>query len=456
MRNTDYLIWVGKSYSRVNCSKKNTCAIPLSKGSSHCYIHEAEWRGCCRKVPQIPPLAIIGRTRIFLAHRDRLKKKEQGRIIGYYILKGIEVIKGVDQPLRMPMQNFKKINTPEGTAIEAKCWDGTKIYTTRLIDESSPLLKPSSECEKGSIKEKRCSDGHIITTHECVDEHWVKTNERCDDSGDDDECENGEFKFQICDDTVVISHICADGKWEETDTECPEKNPPEQTMFEPERACSLRLNPGSIYFVDALAKDITALFRDNLKKERIRESYLEAISGSEKEALIKRGRKLFVDTVTEVKMKRNTYTTIPKELEDLAELRGEFVFFTKKTVFEKFPSASFKGLLRVDGDMIIEQVSNGLSRIEIGYPADDCISLLAKSTRSSKAFVKRFLKELINTAKKELKLNNEFKIPGFGRFYVIQTKKRNGRNPVTGENIVIPEKRRIKFKPYKKLKTFRG
>lgn len=155
MKCADYLIWVGESYSRVLCgSKKSTCAIPFKKGTSDCYIHEAEWRGCCRKVPQIPPLAITGRTRIFLAHKDRLQKKEQGRIFGYYILKGIEVIKGVSQPLSMPLQNFKNIKTPQGTLMEAQCWDGSKIKTSTIIDERSPLIKPSPECEDGAIKEK--------------------------------------------------------------------------------------------------------------------------------------------------------------------------------------------------------------------------------------------------------------------------------------------------------------
>jgi nucleoid DNA-binding protein len=455
MKSADYLIWVGQSYSGVLCgSKKSTCTIPFKKGLSHCYIHEAEWRGCCRKVPQIPPLAITGRTRIFLAHRDRLQKKEQGRIFGYYILKGIEVIKGVGQPLSMPLQNFRKIKTLQGTVMEAQCWDGSKIKTSTIIDERSPLIEPCPECEEGAIKEKKCDDGKVITTHECVDGYWEKTNEKCDDNGDEDECEDGEFIFQLCDKGDVVSHICVDGKWEETGAECPERNPPEQTMFEPERACSLRLKPGSVYFVDALTSDITAHFRENLKKENLKESYLKAKTESEKEALIKRGRKLFVDTVADVKMKRNIYTKIPGELTNKAELRGEFVFFNNKTVFEKYPSASFLGILSVDGDKIIEQVSEGKSKIKICYCGEDWVSALAEATKSSKAFVKRFLKNLIKIAKKELKSKEEFKIPDFGRFYVVETKERNGRNPATGEKIIIPKKKRVKFKPYKNLKNF--
>ena len=127
--------------------------------------------------------------------------------------------------------------------MEAQCWDGSKIKTSTIIDERSPLIKPSPECEDGAIKEKKCDDGKVITTHECVNGYWEKTNEKCDDNGDEDECEEGDLIFQPCDIGVVVSHICVDGKWEETGAECPERNPPEQTMFEPERACSLRLKP---------------------------------------------------------------------------------------------------------------------------------------------------------------------------------------------------------------------
>lgn len=455
MKSTDYLIWIGKSYSRVLCgSKKTTCAIPFKKGSSHCYIHEAEWRGCCRKVPQIPLLAITGRTRIFLSHKDTLQKREQGRIFGYYVLKGIEIIKGVGQPLSMPLRNFRKIKTPQGTVMEAQCWDGSKIKTSKIIDERSPLLEPYPECEEGAIKEKRCGDGTVITTHRCVDGYWVKTNEKCDDNGDEEECEDGKFKFQICDEGVLASHICIDGKWEETGAECPKPNTPEQTMFEPERSCSLRLKPGSVYLLDALASDITTHFRESLKKENLKENYLKAKSESEKEALIKRGRKLFIDVVEDVKRKRNIHTRIPEKLTNKAELRGEFVFFNKKTVFEKYPSASFRGILRIDGDKIIEQVSEGKSKIEIYYPDAKWQSNLSQITKSNKAFVKRFLKNLVKIAKEELRTKEEFIIPGFGRFYIIETKERIGRNPSTGEKIIIPKKKRVRFKPFKNLKNF--
>ena len=455
MKNTDYLIWIGKSYSRVLCGlKKATCAIPFREGSSHCYIHEAEWRGCCRKVPQIPLFAITGQTRIFLAHKDTLQKREQGRIFGYYVLKSIEVIKGISQPLSMPLQNFREIKTFRDTVMEGECWDGSKIKTSKLVDERCSPLEPYPECEEGAIKEKKCPDGTIITTHKCVDGYWVKTNEKCEDNGDESDCEEREYKFQLCDEGLIASHICIDGEWKETGAECPEPNTPDQTMFETERACSLRLKPGSIYLLDALASDITTHFKDRLKKEDLKEKYLKAKSDSEKEVLIARGRKLFVDVVEAVKEKRNSYTRIPDKLANKAELRGEFVFFNKKVIFEKYPSASFRGILKVDGDKIIEQVSEGKPKIKIYYCDAKWQSNLSQITKSNKAYVDRFLKNLLTIAKEELKNKAEFIFPGFGRFYVIVTKEKVGRNPSTGEKIIIPEKKRIRFKPFKDLKNF--
>jgi DNA-binding protein HU-beta len=454
----DYLIWIGQSYSKVLCGlKKSTCAIPFRKRPPHCYIHEAEWRGCCRKVPGIPLLAITGRTRIFLAHKDGLKQSEQGRIFGYYVLDGIETIKGISTPLDMPLQNRRTAKGSKGEITKAQCWDDSIIESSRMIDKRCPPLESCPKCKEGKTKTVKCPDGSYITTHKCVDGRWVRTQEKCadnDDEGEDDEkeCEDGKRKFLICDDGVVVSHICINGIWKATGAKCPEPIPPEQTMFETERSCSLRLKPGSVYLVDALASDISKQLKKNIEKENLIASYIKAKKVAEMESLLERGRKIFIDTVDEVKKQRKTKTKIPDVLKNKVELRGEFVYFKNKVVFEKYPSASFRGILRIDGDRIIKQVSEGKTFIEIDYCDEEWQSTLSQTMRSSKTYVDRFLKALIKIAKQELRTNGEFIIPGFGRFYVIETKERPGRNPATGETITIPKKKRVKFKPYKNLR----
>jgi len=43
-------------------------------------------------------------------------------------------------------------------------------------------------------------------------------------------------------------------------------------------------------------------------------------------------------------------------------------------------------------------------------------------------------------------------IPGFGSFEAKQRSERSGRNPLTGEALVIPARRAVVFKPGKQLK----
>ena len=73
------------------------------------------------------------------------------------------------------------------------------------------------------------------------------------------------------------------------------------------------------------------------------------------------------------------------------------------------------------------------------------IEELAKSTGSTKADAKKFLnafKEVVssNVEKEDIKI---FK---FGKFYLHHRKMRKGRNPKTGESLVIPSKLIVKFK----------
>jgi nucleoid DNA-binding protein len=233
---------------------------------------------------------------------------------------------------------------------------------------------------------------------------------------------------------------------DEPGVDYPDLISPEQTMFETERACSLRLKPGSIYFVDALTNDITRSFRERLGNENLTQRFLEAQSQADKEHLIIMGRELFAKTIEEVKRKRKICTGIPNGLADYAELRGELVFFKDKPVFKKYPSASFRGILEIDGDHIIDQVSAGETELEIRYCDEKWISKLAQNTKSGKAYVEFFLKEL--------KSNELFKVSNFGKYYVITTKEKKGRHPQTRETITVPAKKRVRFTPYENLRKY--
>lgn len=439
MLKADYLIWVGQKY------------YP-SMGR---FIDEAKSRGCCRKIPQLPHIAITGQTRIFLAHKDRLQGRENGRIFGYYVLGGIETIRGPEKSLRLPLHNLKNVKTPQGVVIKKEYWGDLPSEISTSGEEIGPLLKRCPECKEGEVKVKKCDDGKMITTHRCKDGYWERTREKCEESLDCP-CEEGKIKLQLCDTGSVISHVCVNGEWQETGAECPKPYTAGQTMFETERECGFRLKSGSVYFVDALTSTINERFKQALEKEELAERYSRASSESDKQDLVARGRKLFAGTVDEVNKEYATRTKIPAELAGKAHLHGELVLFDKKPLYKKYPVAAFKGITRIDGDRLIKQISNGASEVQLVYPDTSWQWRLSQATKSSPAYVDRFLKALIEITKEELNSNMELKIPGLGKFYVIDTKQRYVWNFAKDEKILIPAKKHVRFRPFKNLKDFQA
>lgn len=75
---------------------------------------------------------------------------------------------------------------------------------------------------------------------------------------------------------------------------------------------------------------------------------------------------------------------------------------------------------------------------------------LSKKLGTTKKQAGQFLDELIGLAYKEAK--KSFTIPGLGKLVVVNRKKRQGRNPATGEAITIPAKKVLKFRIAKACK----
>ena len=74
----------------------------------------------------------------------------------------------------------------------------------------------------------------------------------------------------------------------------------------------------------------------------------------------------------------------------------------------------------------------------------DIVSHLASKVGTTKKVATEFLDELVNLSYKEAK--KDFTIPGLGKLSVANRKKRTGRNPATGETMIIPAKKVLKFK----------
>ncbi|MCE5262571.1 MAG: integration host factor subunit alpha [Deltaproteobacteria bacterium] len=62
------------------------------------------------------------------------------------------------------------------------------------------------------------------------------------------------------------------------------------------------------------------------------------------------------------------------------------------------------------------------------------------------------VESLFDTIKDDLNKGNDVMISGFGKWSVKSKKARKGRNPQTGEEIMIDARRVVSFKPSEKLR----
>ena len=74
---------------------------------------------------------------------------------------------------------------------------------------------------------------------------------------------------------------------------------------------------------------------------------------------------------------------------------------------------------------------------------------VADETEITQFNAERILKSAFSNIHEELKNGGKLSIPGFGTFSVKTRAKKKGRNPRTGEEITIPEKKVIVFKETK-------
>lgn len=80
------------------------------------------------------------------------------------------------------------------------------------------------------------------------------------------------------------------------------------------------------------------------------------------------------------------------------------------------------------------------------------IAKLADDTGLKKTEIKALFDKMAELARKEVKKNGEFTIPGFGKLKKTHRKAREGRNPLTGAVIKIPAKTTVKFTVGKAMK----
>ena len=82
----------------------------------------------------------------------------------------------------------------------------------------------------------------------------------------------------------------------------------------------------------------------------------------------------------------------------------------------------------------------------------ELVAAMAKETNLSKKDVEDVLKSFVDVVSKELKNGGKIQLVGFGTFSIKMRKARNVLNPSTGENMVIPARKVVKFTPGYKMK----
>jgi len=78
--------------------------------------------------------------------------------------------------------------------------------------------------------------------------------------------------------------------------------------------------------------------------------------------------------------------------------------------------------------------------------------LVADKHKMPRGEAEKIVETVLESIVNVLANNGEIQFANFGRFYIEHRGERAGRNPHTGEALVIPARRQVKFKPGDNLK----
>lgn len=79
-------------------------------------------------------------------------------------------------------------------------------------------------------------------------------------------------------------------------------------------------------------------------------------------------------------------------------------------------------------------------------------SVMVKDGAATKTDALKVIDAIVDVITEELKSDGKVTLVGFGTFKTNLKLEKKGRNPRTGEEIIIPEKKVVKFVPGKNLK----
>ncbi len=82
---------------------------------------------------------------------------------------------------------------------------------------------------------------------------------------------------------------------------------------------------------------------------------------------------------------------------------------------------------------------------------NDLVESIAQSANISKVAAERGLSGMLQTMSSAMEEGERVTLVGFGSFSIIDRAARLGRNPKTGEEVPIPSRRGVRFRPGKEL-----
>lgn len=81
----------------------------------------------------------------------------------------------------------------------------------------------------------------------------------------------------------------------------------------------------------------------------------------------------------------------------------------------------------------------------------ELVASIAKASGITKVLAEEALNNVLANMCKAMERGDRVTISGFGSFKVVERAEQKGRNPQTGQSIIIPAHNVVKFKPGKNL-----
>ncbi len=83
----------------------------------------------------------------------------------------------------------------------------------------------------------------------------------------------------------------------------------------------------------------------------------------------------------------------------------------------------------------------------------DLVEKVSELTRMPKSQSEAVLDATLEVIQKALSKGEDVKLVGFGTFSILSRKSRPGRNPKTGQSVLIPSQKVPRFRPGKEFKA---